>query len=491
MTNTAMLAARYAGRPLLIERRALEQLVERIRAVDHRAFSRPSRIGALIRKLGTAIMPPETLAMDGEGAPAEPIETRLAYAPRYIGEPDDSGYCWSLSRGVALMRADTVLLEEGTEFCGTVFHGYDTLLYGMREAASDDRVKAIFLVMDSPGGVVSGGGITTLAKWMRENRGSAGGKPIHCYARMMCSAAYWVGAQTDRILAPAMGLVGSIGAYTVHEDWTGGMEKAGLVITEIKFGARKTDGAYWKALSKEARDDLQAEIDQVGRNFVADVAAGRPQLTEEKLLATEAAAYLPEHDEDKRSGKALGFVDEIMGEEPAFAALLAKISEAPALVTVGARAAGPGAATGKGPTMATTSNQGRHAARIAKLKAETARLEEEDKKDKPKEGEEGYEEEEDEAADTKNDNAAAIAASDEAKAEPAMALAAIQSGLTLAQFQAQVKALANRPKGGALREALKDAPRVGADVVQPQAGKATIDAADIYAQRRAAMGQRH
>lgn len=324
MSNPALMATRYAGRPLLLKPDAAAELANRVYALDDRAFSRPGRLQAILRKVGLAGKGrPQSVAMeddDGPFVPPVPLEERLAYAPRWAGEPEAVGFAWTLNQGVALICCDTPLVDQGDEFCGVVFHGYDTLLQALREASADPRVKGIHLRMSSPGGVVAGG-LYELAAWMRDNRAAAGGKPIWVYADMACSAAYWISAQADRVIAPAVGLVGSIGAVIVHEDWSEAYAKAGVKVTAVEFPLGKTDGADWKALSPEAFADLTAEIQQVAGDFFADVAAGRPQLTAELLATLKARVFLAKHDDPARSGQAIGFVDAIMSEEAAFAAL--------------------------------------------------------------------------------------------------------------------------------------------------------------------------
>ena len=237
MPNAALMASRYARRPLLIEPMAAEELANRVRALDDRAFTRPGRIEAFLRKVGLAGSAPRPVAMeDDDWTPPPPIEQRLAYAPLWAGEVEDTGYCWSLLDSVALMCADTPLVERGEDFCGVVYHGYDTLKAGIAQAMANSRVKGLFLRLSSPGGVIAGGLLVrrSAPSWlMRSVRatGNAEGKPIWVYADMACSAAYWIAAQADHICGPNVGLVGSIGAVIVHEDYPGALEKAGIIIT--------------------------------------------------------------------------------------------------------------------------------------------------------------------------------------------------------------------------------------------------------------------
>lgn len=502
--SLATVAARHTGRPLLMTHDAAAGLAQRLREVDARAFERPGRISALLRRIGS-VGRGQPMAMEDEDAPPpEPFHVQAAYSPLYIGEPDDVGYCWSLKDGVALMEADTALSDRGEVFCGTVYHGYDTLLAGMQEAAADSRVGGIFIRMASPGGVVAGG-LPTLAEWMRANRQAAGGKPIHVYADMACSAAYWISAQADKIWAPRVGLVGSIGAVIVHEDWSAALKEYGVNITAIQFGASKTDGAWWEALSPTAKAALQAEIDQCGRDFVADVAAGREKLTPEALIETQAAVYMANHDEKALSGLDLGFVDEISGEEAAFSALAAEVSTPQALgVPQTARTGSRAAKTTKEEPMAVRPET--KAARMAAVATAQAALTSatatlaaaeakaaSDDEDCAEDGDGDDTATAPEANDgavqgepgADSTEASAIAASAEAKSHPAMALAAIGSGQTLAQFQASVTAAGAAPAPkGALAAVLGVAPRLGPDAAAKTGVRRT--AAQIFEANSAA-----
>jgi ClpP class serine protease len=511
MTNAALLATRYARRPLLIEPNAAAELANRVRALDDRAFSRPNRLEAFLRRVGLGGDAPRPMAYDDDGwEPPPPLEQRLAYAPLWAGDVEDTGYCWSLLEGVALMCCDTPLVERGEDFCGVVYHGYDTLKAGIGDAMADDRVKAVFLRLSSPGGVVAGG-LPDLAAFMRSVRatGNAGGKPIWVYADMAASAAYWIAAQADRIVAPAVGLVGSIGAVIVHEDWSGALAKAGVVVTPIQFGANKTDGAWFKALDPAALADLTAEIDQCGRDFCADVFAGRPKLTVDALVATQARVFMARHDDEARSGLALGFVDAIQTEEEAFEALLAEISDP------------KGQSAHVQPKKeADMANPNRHARRAAQAKAgKTTAAAAAPARPAAARPDPGYKDcetcdgtgdtddggtcadcdgegqvldEDDEEmngkAAEKAANAAAISSSPLAETHPHLAMAAIRSGQTLAMFEANVAAAGKSPKASRLDGAMAGAARLGPDA--PAATTPVIDATAIYAQRKAQSGRR-
>jgi ClpP class serine protease len=513
--NLATLTARYAGRPLLLEATAGRALLAHLADGDPRGLRRESRLDAVLRKVGIGRGRPAAMDQDDEAdarerEPAGPVAFAPLWAQQAYGEPTDVGLGWTLYEGVAILKVDTVLAAHGEEFCGAWFHGYDTLLAALRECLADARVGGILILMDTPGGVVDDG-LPELAAFMRENRAAAGGKPIHVHASTCCSAGYWIGAQGDWFTAGAQAYVGSIGVICTHVDAAEAIGKAGLKVTPIKFGQRKDLGADFKALSDEDLARLQADVDDIGADFIADVVAGRPSLTAEAILATQADVYKAQHRNPALSGLALGFVDAVCGEEDAFQALadlVAGGSANPEPNPDDAEAAGdpstvaprtPRAVSdpkerpmalrnlmtlGRRPAAAPAAKRGKPEASTASEKLDRIRTVldgegEDDAKldliDEITEEETDPPHPEDEAggdpppaappadpAPAAN-AAAAISASAEGKANPAMALDAIAAGLTLAQFKQMAKSAAAQPKASKLDRALAGSPRLGPD----------------------------
>ncbi len=141
----------------------------------------------------------------------------------------------------------------------------------LRQALADEEVASIILDVSSPGGTVEG--VPELAQEVFEAREV---KPITAVANaLMASAAYWIGSQASELVAIPSADVGSIGVYSVHEDWTGWLEKEGIQITTFKAGARKIEGAPWEPLDDDATAFMQSRVDDIYRDFVAAVARGR------------------------------------------------------------------------------------------------------------------------------------------------------------------------------------------------------------------------
>lgn len=139
------------------------------------------------------------------------------------------------------------------------------------QAMARSDIEGILFDVDSPGGTV--GGTPELAAKIFAARGK---KPMLALANgLMASAAYWIGSAADEVWVTPSGDVGSIGVYTVHEDWSESLKQDGVKVTPISYGKYKLEGAPWEPLSDEARERLQARVDAAGTWFTKDVAAHR------------------------------------------------------------------------------------------------------------------------------------------------------------------------------------------------------------------------
>jgi signal peptide peptidase SppA len=152
---------------------------------------------------------------------------------------------------------------------GTSYVGLQRALHA---ALADDEVKAIVLDIDSPGGAVPGA--QELGDEIRALRG--GDKPIVAQVNhLAASAAYWLASQADEIVVSPSARAGSIGVYTVHEDISVALEKAGVKRTYISAGEHKVEGNETEPLSDEAKAFIEERVARSYGRFVAAVADGR------------------------------------------------------------------------------------------------------------------------------------------------------------------------------------------------------------------------
>lgn len=311
MFNATLLATRLSGRPLLMREAEVSAWASRLLAMEAPAERGTGFMGLFRRAKATR-----------EHASAEDMPPRVqAYEPTWAEVVEPGGDGWSVCQGIGLIRIDGPLLDRD----GWWLWDYEALDRAYGEMQADPRVRAIFSVHNSPGGVAAQG-LPDLGAKLRATRGQEGRKPLWAYCEASYSADYWLASSHDRIIAPGMGGVGSIGCVMTHCDISGGLAQDGIKVTSFVFGAKKTDGTPFAPPSATFAADADAEVEYLGQMFVAEVVAGRPNLTPEAIIATQAGCYMADQSDPARSGLKLGLVDAVMSEQQAFAALLAEIN---------------------------------------------------------------------------------------------------------------------------------------------------------------------
>lgn len=233
LTSASRLLRSLTASPLAVERRTLDAFLGILRA----------------RGLGASF---DGAALHAEMGIPEPRE------------PSEQG---STDRAVAVIPVVGVISNRAHSMGA----GADVIGAAVSRAAANDRISAIVLDIDSPGGTVTG--VPELAEKIFQARQA---KPVVAVANgLMASAAYWIGAAASEVVATPSGEVGSIGVFMLHEDWSQYLENEGVKITEIKAGRYKTEGAPWRPLDEAAEAHFSAQVREAYDWFVRDVARFR------------------------------------------------------------------------------------------------------------------------------------------------------------------------------------------------------------------------
>lgn len=196
-------------------------------------------------------------------------EVRAAIATREAREP-----VRGVQRGVALLPVFGILgqrMNLPLQMSGGT--STEILSRDFRQLLDDDRVSAIVLACDSPGG--STHGVGELATEIRTAREQKRKPVVACVSSLCASAAYWIASGAERIVITPGGDAGSVGVICAHEDFSGAQERAGIKTTLISAGRFKAEANPFQPLTDEARANLQRRVDECYRRFVAAVAAGR------------------------------------------------------------------------------------------------------------------------------------------------------------------------------------------------------------------------
>lgn len=172
----------------------------------------------------------------------------------------------------------TGVLTPRTSFLSWLFGGMGLMDFRdeFRAAVQSPDIGAIVLDVDSPGGLVD-----LVPETAAEIRDARGSKPIVAVANTLAaSGAYWIAAQADEIVVTPSGDVGSVGVYTVHEDWSAANQKMGVDVTYVHAGKYKVEGNPDEPLGDDGMAAWQQEVDDLYTMFVEDLAAGRDVSTQ-------------------------------------------------------------------------------------------------------------------------------------------------------------------------------------------------------------------
>ncbi|MCB9983291.1 MAG: signal peptide peptidase SppA [Rhodospirillales bacterium] len=148
----------------------------------------------------------------------------------------------------------------------------DEIAPAILDASKDEKVKAIVLRVDSPGGSPAASESILRAVEKAQERG----KPvIVSMGSLAASGGYWVSAYADKIYALPTTLTGSIGVVGGKFSLAGLFDKVGVNWEAISWGK---NAGLWSAntpFSASEAERINAMLDNVYDNFIARVAKGR------------------------------------------------------------------------------------------------------------------------------------------------------------------------------------------------------------------------
>jgi protease-4 len=153
----------------------------------------------------------------------------------------------------------------------------DVVKAQLRRAEEDDRVRAVILKVDSPGGEVLAS--DAISRALAEFQARPHGKPVVCsMGGLAASGGYYVAAPCRWIVANDLTITGSIGVIMSTWNYRGLMDKVGLRPETFKSGKYKdmlSGSREPESITPEEREMIQALIDETYGKFKSVVAAGR------------------------------------------------------------------------------------------------------------------------------------------------------------------------------------------------------------------------
>jgi protease IV len=220
---------------------------------------------------------------------------------------------------IAVIDIDGIITSRAVDQGGNTM--VDLIKEELNRAADDDRVKAVVLRVDSPGGeVLASDEISrAIANFEKGKKGAPGKPVIASMGDLAASGGYYVSTPCRWIVANELTLTGSIGVILHTWNYRGLMNKVGLQPEVYKSGRFKDMLSGERSpdeIPPEEHAMVQALIDETYNRFKTVVAQGRAAAHEQnkeegRPLAADWQDYADGRVLSGSQAYNLGFVDEL------------------------------------------------------------------------------------------------------------------------------------------------------------------------------------
>jgi len=171
----------------------------------------------------------------------------------------------------------------------------EQLIESREGTLADDRVKAIFLEMNTPGGTVFDADTIYRALKVYKEQYKV---PVYAFIDGLCaSGGMYVAAAADKVYASDVSLIGSIGVIsTAYMNIYQLLEKVGVQSLTLYAGKGKDELNPLRPWKPGEEDQMQGLIEFYYKHFVDVVTSNRPQVDKEKLVKDYGAGIFPAYE---------------------------------------------------------------------------------------------------------------------------------------------------------------------------------------------------
>lgn len=230
----------------------------------------------------------------------------------------------SLSRYIQVSAQNASLTEGGSDRIAVVYAeggivngegdiqnvGGDRYAEIFRDLRDDNRVKAIVLRINSPGGSAIASDIILQAIQLTRDR-----KPVVVsMGDIAASGGYWIAMGGQQIFAEPTTITGSIGVFGLRPNVQELANENGLTWDGVQTGRFAGINAISRPLTEAELAILQRQTDRIYDRFLETVAESRPNLEK-----AEVADYAEGRVWSGKAAQELGLVDELGGLDAAIA----------------------------------------------------------------------------------------------------------------------------------------------------------------------------
>jgi protease IV len=217
---------------------------------------------------------------------------------------------------IAIIHVEGIITGQATDQNGNGM--VEVIKAQLKRATEDDKVKAVILKVDSPGGEVLAS--DEIARAIADFQNKAHGKPVICsMGSLAASGGYYVSAPCRWIVANDLTITGSIGVILSTWNYRALMDKVGVRPETFKSGKYKdmlSGSREPDSITPEERAMVQGLINETYGKFTNVVATGRSHALKKNGSQGRALRHdWPEYADGRilsgTEALRLGFVDEL------------------------------------------------------------------------------------------------------------------------------------------------------------------------------------
>lgn len=206
---------------------------------------------------------------------------------------------------IAVIVADGEILPGKGESAGVV--GSATIRDQIRRARTSDRVKAIIIRINSPGGAFVGAD----EMWREVDLASKEKPVIGSMGDYAASGGYYLAMACDTIVAQPNTITGSIGVFSVLFDLSDFMgDKLGITSEQVKTGEVGNLTSFTRPLTQQEKDIWQRQTDEIYDIFTSKAAQGRGMTQDEIKKVASGRVWTGAQALDKGLVDVLGSFDD-------------------------------------------------------------------------------------------------------------------------------------------------------------------------------------
>ncbi len=183
-------------------------------------------------------------------------------------------------------------------------------LKALKAFGENDRIKAVVVRVDSPGGgVAPSQEIYEAISTLKTKK-----KVVASMGSLAASGGYYIACAADKIYANPGTLTGSIGVVMQVPNLSGVLKWAGVEMNTITSGKLKDSGSPFRAMSEDERKYFEDILTDVHRQFIDAVARGRQLKPEEVEPYADGRVFSGRQAKEWKLVDALGGIEQAVAE---------------------------------------------------------------------------------------------------------------------------------------------------------------------------------